>query len=237
VCCGLSTGREHIGCAGGVQGGVIRRKQFARGRSRPRRHAAERGTAGAAASEEAGRKNGHGGALTSRAAPKRHNPPSASLQQLPRPSCGLLTICRLLCLRMKLVSALPQGARRWWVVCAVAACAAAAAVAYALAAGGSSGASAQAGGITTESPAAFRAAVVGHLRARHLDYRWVVCVRTDHRFAGVRVVRCNVDFGEPHIQAYCSVLRRGRLLTSEQDPAIPCGHDNAGYSDPVIQYG
>jgi hypothetical protein len=91
--------------------------------------------------------------------------------------------------------------------------------------------------ITTESPAAFRKAVVEHLRSRHLDYRWVVCVRTPHRFAGVPIVRCNVDFGEPHIMAYCSVLRDGRLLTSEEDPAIPCGHDNAGYSDPVVTYG
>jgi hypothetical protein len=53
----------------------------------------------------------------------------------------------------------------------------------------------------------------------------------------VRVVRCNVDFGEPHIVAYCSVLRGGRLLTSEDDPAIPCGHDNAGYSAKLVQYG
>ena len=37
--------------------------------------------------------------------------------------------------------------------------------------------------------------------------------------------------------AYCSVLRGGHLLTSEEDSAIPCGHDNAGYSDPVVTYG
>ena len=91
--------------------------------------------------------------------------------------------------------------------------------------------------ISTESTAAFRKAVVDHLRAHHLDYRWVVCVRTAHRFAGVPIVRCNVDFGDPHITAYCSVLRGGYLLTSEEDSAIPCGHDNAGYSDPVVTYG
>jgi hypothetical protein len=79
--------------------------------------------------------------------------------------------------------------------------------------------------------------MIAHLRAEHLDYHWVVCVRTDHVFRGVRVVRCNVDFGEPHIQAYCSVLRGGRLLTSAEDSAIPCGHDNAGFSDPVVTYG
>ena len=83
----------------------------------------------------------------------------------------------------------------------------------------------------------FRTAVIARMHAEHLDYRWVVCVPSGNRFDGVRVVRCNVDFGEPHIVAYCSVLRGGRLLTSEDDPAIPCGHDNAGYSAPVVQYG
>jgi hypothetical protein len=78
--------------------------------------------------------------------------------------------------------------------------------------------------------------VIKRIRSEHLDYRWVDCVPTPHRFSGVRVVRCNVDFGEPHIVAYCSVLQRGRLLTSEDDPAIPCGHDNAGYAAPVVTY-
>jgi hypothetical protein len=109
-------------------------------------------------------------------------------------------------------------------------CAAGAAVASAVAGSGSAA-------ITTESPAAFRTAVIAHLRAEHLNYHWVVCVRTPHRFKGVPVVRCNVDFGEPHIQAYCSVLRGGRLMTNYQDAAIPCGHDNVGPPDTVVQYG
>jgi hypothetical protein len=90
--------------------------------------------------------------------------------------------------------------------------------------------------ITTASPSSFQRAVVTRLRAEQLDYRWVVCVPSGQAFAGVRVVRCNVDFGEPHIVAYCSVLRGGRLLTSQDDPAIPCGHDNAGYSATITEY-
>jgi hypothetical protein len=117
----------------------------------------------------------------------------------------------------------------------VAICAAIAAAGCAGASGGGSATATR--NISTESPAAFRKAVTEHLRAHHLNYRWVVCVRTPHRFAGVPIVRCNVDFGEPHIMAYCSVLRDGRLLTSEEDSAIPCVHDNAGYSDPVVTYG
>jgi hypothetical protein len=102
------------------------------------------------------------------------------------------------------------------------------------ASGGGSGSD---GTITTASLGTFRNDLTGHLRAHQLNYRWVVCVRTPHRFRGVPVVRCNVDFGiDPHVEAYCSVLRGGRLLTSEQDPAIPCGHDNAGFSDPVVTY-
>jgi hypothetical protein len=82
----------------------------------------------------------------------------------------------------------------------------------------------------------FRAAVIARMRAEHLNYRWVACVPSGNRFHGVPVVRCNVDFGEPHVVAYCSVLRDGRLETSEDAPAIPCGHDNAGYSATITEY-
>ena len=35
------------------------------------------------------------------------------------------------------------------------------------------------------------------------------------------------------IQAYCSVFRGGRLVTSADDPAIPCRPDEAGYSQTI----
>jgi hypothetical protein len=136
-------------------------------------------------------------------------------------------------------SALAARTRRWLLAVLVVACAAGAAAvagAVAVAGGGNPGPSAG-GAIRTASPAAFRTALIAHLRAEQLNYHWVVCVRTNHVFHGVRVVRCNVDFGEPHIQAYCSVLRGGRLLTNYQDSAIPCGHDNSGYQQSVVEYG
>lgn len=102
---------------------------------------------------------------------------------------------------------------------------------------GACGAASGGSAVRTASPAVFRTDLIARLRAEHLNYRWVVCVRTPHRFRGVPIVRCNVDFGDPHIQAYCSVLRGSRLLTSAQDPAIQCGHDDAGYSAPIVQYG
>lgn len=132
-------------------------------------------------------------------------------------------------------SALASRSRRWGVAALVAICLAVGAGAWAVA-GGGAGASAPSPQIRTTSLAAFHTAVVNRMRNEHLDYLWVACVPTPHRFGGVRVVRCNVDFGEPHIVAYCSVLRGGRLLTSQDDPAIPCGHDDAGFSDPVVTY-
>lgn len=91
--------------------------------------------------------------------------------------------------------------------------------------------------VTTASLATFHRALVARLEAQHAGFHWVACVRSGKRFAGVPIVRCNVNFGDPHIQAYCSVFRGGRLLTSQEDPAIPCGHDDAGYAISMETYG
>lgn len=90
--------------------------------------------------------------------------------------------------------------------------------------------------VNSASLPTFKRALGARLRGRRLDYHWIVCVPSGTRFQGTRVVRCNVDFGEPHIVAYCSVFRGGRLLTSEEEAAIPCGHDNAGYSARIVEY-
>jgi hypothetical protein len=103
--------------------------------------------------------------------------------------------------------------------------------------GSGSVAPAAAGRVSTASPATFHRALVARLDAQHASYHWVACVRSGKRFDGVAIVRCNVNFGDPHIQAYCSVFRGGQLLTSQEDPAIPCGHDDAGYSFSMQTYG
>ena len=90
--------------------------------------------------------------------------------------------------------------------------------------------------ITTASPAVFRRAMIARLHASGVNYQWVVCVRNGRRFEGVPVMRCNVEFGEPHVEAYCSVFRGGRLVTSQDDPAIPCAPDLVGYSAPIQTY-
>jgi hypothetical protein len=71
------------------------------------------------------------------------------------------------------------------------------------------------------------------LRSEHLTFRYVVCIRNGRAYHGHPIIRCNVNFGDPHVEAYCSVISAGRLVTSQQDPAIPCQPDLAG-SQPIL---
>jgi hypothetical protein len=71
------------------------------------------------------------------------------------------------------------------------------------------------------------------LRSQHLSFEYVACIKNGRAYHGHSVIRCNVNFGDPHVVAYCSVIVAGRLVTSHQDPSIPCGPDLAG-SKPVL---
>ncbi len=105
-------------------------------------------------------------------------------------------------------------------------------VALALAAGcGGSG-----GGAALEeaSPAAAKRLLTERLSAKGLDFRWVACVRVGRTYKQVPVTRCNVDFGDPHVEGYCAVLVDGRLVTDHDDPAIPCSHDDAGWDASIV---
>jgi hypothetical protein len=68
--------------------------------------------------------------------------------------------------------------------------------------------------------------MIDYLDSKSLDWRWVACLHSGRSFVGVPIVRCNVNFGDPHIEAYCLVLRWGELYTDHQDPNIPCQRDN-----------
>jgi hypothetical protein len=101
-----------------------------------------------------------------------------------------------------------------------------------LAAGCGGGSSAR---LTSASPDLAKELMTARLNAQHLDYRWVACVRVDRKYTNVPITRCNVNFGiDPHIEAYCLVLKRGKLLTNHDEPAIPCGHDDAGWGNTTI---
>jgi hypothetical protein len=84
-------------------------------------------------------------------------------------------------------------------------------------------------GFRTPTLAQAHAATVKSLRAKRLRYEWVACVKTDHRFRGATVVRCNVNFGiDPHIVAFCTVLHGADAVTQFELAAIPCGPDLSG---------
>lgn len=79
-----------------------------------------------------------------------------------------------------------------------------------------------------------RATLIAELRAEALHWTDVACVANGRHFEGHPIVRCNVDFGDPHIQAYCTVIADGRLVTNYNNPAIPCRQDDAGFQ--IITY-
>jgi hypothetical protein len=72
------------------------------------------------------------------------------------------------------------------------------------------------------SPQAVRTALVARLHAKLLSFRWVACVRDRRSYHGQRIVRCNVNFGQPHIVRYCAVLEDGRLITNRENRALRC---------------
>jgi hypothetical protein len=76
------------------------------------------------------------------------------------------------------------------------------------------------------TPANAKQMMVEYLNGKHLTYHWVACLRSGRSFQGAGIVRCNVNFGDPHIEAYCIVLRHGKLYSDHTDPAIPCQRDN-----------
>jgi hypothetical protein len=67
------------------------------------------------------------------------------------------------------------------------------------------------------------------LHAKQLDYTWLACIALRRAYRHVGITRCNVGFGiDPHVEAYCVVLKDGTLATNHEDPSIPCKHDDAG---------
>lgn len=89
--------------------------------------------------------------------------------------------------------------------------------------------------LTAASPPVAKRLLRQQLEAKQLDFTWIACVRVGRSYRDVPITRCNVDFGiDPHVEAYCVVLRGGELATNVTDPAIPCGHDDAGWDGTTI---
>lgn len=71
------------------------------------------------------------------------------------------------------------------------------------------------------------------LSSEHLNVQYVACITNGRSYHGHPIIRCNVNFGDPHVVAYCSVILVHRLVTNQQDPSIPCRPDLAG-SKPLL---
>lgn len=83
-------------------------------------------------------------------------------------------------------------------------------------------------GAVTSDRAEIRQLLLARLHAHLLEPLEVVCIPSGRHYEGAAVIRCNVNYGDPHVEAVCSVLRGGDLVTSNDDRAIPCGPDLAG---------
>jgi hypothetical protein len=102
------------------------------------------------------------------------------------------------------------------------------------AASGMLGAVAASAAIVKPNVPAIRSALETRLHAQHLRVQHVFCIVNGRSYKRYAIVRCNVDFGEPHITAYCSVMIRGHLLTQFDVAAIPCHRDGAGAKDIIV---
>ena len=89
--------------------------------------------------------------------------------------------------------------------------------------------------LTAASPPVAKRLLIRQLQGKQLDYTWIACIRNGRSYRSVPITRCNVGFGiDPHVEAYCIVLKGGELASNFTDPAIPCGHDNAGVAGDTI---
>ena len=77
------------------------------------------------------------------------------------------------------------------------------------------------------TPSEVKTALEARLAGKNVSFEWVYCLRTTLEFEGRDIVRCNVNFGEPHIVIYCAVLEDGSLITNRERPAIRCGRNAA----------
>jgi hypothetical protein len=83
------------------------------------------------------------------------------------------------------------------------------------------------------TPAEAEAALQDRLERRELSVTWVRCVGSGYRYEGERVFRCNVNFGDPHIEAYCAVFLQGELATQFERPELRCARKRDSDGSPI----
>lgn len=70
---------------------------------------------------------------------------------------------------------------------------------------------------------ALRRSLVG----RDLAVRWVACAPARERIRASAVYRCNVSFGDPHVQVFCAAFVAGELRAAEWVQAARGAQDRA----------
>ncbi len=86
------------------------------------------------------------------------------------------------------------------------------------------------GGAVATATATLRA----ELESQHLHLVQLACVKNGRSYEHHAIVRCSADFGDPHVQAYCTVVIGDRLVTNYDNAAIACQPDWSGWH--VIQF-
>ena len=77
------------------------------------------------------------------------------------------------------------------------------------------------------------AALLGRLEGKLLSVEWVRCLASGYERESEPVFRCNVNFGDPHIEAYCALIRDGELVTNVEEPALRCARERTAEGEPV----
>ena len=75
---------------------------------------------------------------------------------------------------------------------------------------------------TTAGSRSAERALRAHLEDQYLSVRWVRCVDSGLRYRGTRSFRCNVNFGDPHIVAYCGAFVGGAFVTDRRLKDLRC---------------
>ena len=81
--------------------------------------------------------------------------------------------------------------------------------------------------------AGVEAALLARLEAKNLSMKWVVCADEGAKSEGRTIFRCNVNFGDPHIEGYCAMVEDGKLVTHVERPELSCGRERTPEGDPV----
>ena len=77
-------------------------------------------------------------------------------------------------------------------------------------------------GCGSTGPTTIEAKLRRHLADRDLSPAWVRCVRSPGS-----VYRCNVNFGDPHVQIYCAAVVDGRFRAAEWRQPVHGRQDRA----------